>query len=256
MAIYLLLTHYLLDPLAWVFCLLVAALMADHYRRPALQRGLLAGATMLLLVLMILPLAEPLAQPLENQYPRPPLPAHVDGIVILDGGLSPAVFATRGVMGENGSTMRLIAGAELARRYPSAKLIYSGTSSDTPAQQRAGQDAAESELRALGIAPGRTLFEQASRDTGESFTDVMKMVQPRDGETWMLVTSAVHMPRAMAITRRAGWKMLPWPSDYISAAGPGLGLKLGYPSEGLVDFDRALHEWIGLVYYRLRGRSQ
>ena len=197
-----------------------------------------------------------LARPLENEYPRGPLPAHVDGIVVLDGGLSPAVFATRGVMGENGSTMRLIAGAELARRYPGAKLVYSGSSDSTPAQEQAGRAAAESLLGALGIAPGRTLFERASHDTGESFTDILKLVRPKGGETWMLVTSAVHMPRAMGIARKAGWTMLPWPSDYIAPADPRFGLKLGYPSEGLLAFDRALHEWVGLAYYRLRHRTQ
>jgi uncharacterized SAM-binding protein YcdF (DUF218 family) len=250
--LYLLLTHYLLDPVAWVLYLLVAALIADHYRRPRLQHGLIAGAVLFLLGLMLLPAAELLARPLENEYPRPALPAHVDGIVILDGGLNSDIFATRGVMGENGSTMRINAGAELARRYPDAKLVYSGSSNSALAQERA---AAESQFRAFGISPGRTLYEQTSRDTGESFTELLKLVHPRAGQTWVLVTSAVHMPRAMAIARKAGWTMLPWPSDYIAPANPRLVLRLGYPSEGLVGFDRALHEWVGLVYYRLRNRS-
>jgi uncharacterized SAM-binding protein YcdF (DUF218 family) len=252
--IYALLIRYLLDPAAWVLYLLIAALIAGHYRRQQLQQGLLAGAAVFLLALLILPLGEILARPLENRYPRPPLPAHVDGIVILDDGLNTGVFATRGVMGENGSTMRMIAGADLARRFPGARLIYSGTSGGSAAQRQAELAAAENFMATLGLAPQRTIFERTSRDTGENLVNSMNLVHPKKTETWMLVTSAVHMPRAMAIAGRLGWKMLPWPSDYISPARPR-GFKLSYPSGGLLSLDRALHEWIGLVVYRLTGRA-
>ncbi len=98
------------------------------------------------------------------------------------------------------------------------------------------------------------LYERTSRDTGENLLNSMKLVRPKPGETWMLVTSAVHMPRAMAIARKLGWTMVPWPSDYISAASGSV--YLGFPADGLVDIDNALHEWIGLAVYRLTGRAE
>lgn len=253
--IYALATRYLFDPLTWILCLLVASLIAAHYRRDALQRGLAAGAAVVLLGLMTLPIGASLARPLENRFPRPAPPAHVDGIVILSGGLNPGVFASRGVMGENWTTLRMVAGAALARRYPGAKLVFSGIASASPAGRKAERQAAETLLAALGIAPGRTLFEMTSRDTGENIANSMAMVHPKPGETWMLVTSAVHMPRAMAIARRLGWTMTPWPSDYISATSESSGIRIVYTADRLRDIDRALHEWIGAVVYALTGRA-
>ncbi|HJW41993.1 MAG TPA: YdcF family protein [Rhizomicrobium sp.] len=252
--LYFFLSRFLLDPTAWVLSLMIAALIAGHYRRRKLQDGLIVGAGLFLVALFLFPLDYIVARPLENAYPRPPLPAHVDGIVVLDGALNSDVFATRHVLGENGSTMRLIAGAELARRFPNAKLIYSGTSEETPQDRLREHMTAVSLLEALDIPPGRTIFESTSRNTGEDLANSMKLVHPKPGEIWMLVTSAVHMPRAMAVAKRLGWQMTPWPSNYISPTG-GDDLRIGDPSDSFHNFHAALHEWVGLAVYRLTGRG-
>jgi len=253
--IYFVLTRYLFDPVAWVFYLMVAALIAGHYRRAKTQDHLTAIAALLLVCLMVLPVDQVLSRPLENQYPRrPPPPAHVDGIVILDNSANAQVFATRHVQGPNAGVIRILAGADLARRYPSATLIYSGTAGGTPGQRAAELAAVQNVFALTGIAPGRITFERTSRDTGENLANSMKLVHPGKDQTWILVTSAIHMPRAMAIARKLGWKMVPWPSDYISTP-TGRGYRIAYPSEGLMDVDRALHEWIGLLFYRLTGRA-
>ncbi len=61
------------------------------------------------------------------------------------------------------------------------------------------------------------------------------------------------MPRAMAIANKLGWKMVPWPSDYISTRGASV--YFGFPADGLLDIDNTLHEWVGIVAYRLTGRA-
>ena len=111
-------------------------------------------------------------------------------------------------------------------------------------------------LNTLGVAAGRTQFERTSRNTGENLANSRNLVRPRPGETWLLVTSAVHMPRAMAIAAKLGWTMVPWPSDYLSTQQARIGHRLRYPSEGLYGIDQSLHEWIGLAVYRLTGRAQ
>lgn len=252
--LYFFLSRFLLDPAAWVLYLMITALIAGHHGRRKLQDGLIAGASLFLIALFILPIDNIMSRPLEDAYPRPPLPARVDGIVVLDGALNSDVFATRHVLGENGSTTRLIAGAELARRFPNAKLIYSGTSGETPQDQLREHTAAVALLEALDIPPERTIFESTSRNTGEDLANSMKLVHPKPGEIWMLVTSAVHMPRAMAVAKRLGWQMTPWPSSYISPLGPD-DLRVGDPSDSFHNFDVALHEWVGLVTYRLTGRT-
>ena len=254
--LYLILSRYLFDPLAWVLYLMFAALVAEHFKRAKLHRALLGIAAVFLFALMILPLDQDLARPLEDQYPRPARPMHVDGIVILDGGLASGIFASRGVIGPNATAARMIAGADLARRFPGAKLVYSGTSDLAPAIQARERATATFLMAALGISPARVIWDLRSRDTGENLVNSQQLVHPKPGETWMLVTSAVHMPRAMAIASKLGWQMTPWPADYISTSGPGPSFQIEYPSKGLMNFDNALHEWVGLAVYKLTGRAR
>ena len=80
------------------------------------------------------------------------------------------------------------------------------------------------------------------------------MVKPKPGEIWLLATSAVHMPRAMAIAKKQGWPMLPWPTDYFTA--PELqGRLAGIAADNLGLADYAVHEWIGIIAYRLTGKA-
>ena len=247
------LTLYLLDPVVLVLLAVVVALAAGRYGH-ALQQRLLAGIAAVLFCLAVLPVDEWLARPLENEYPRPALPARVDGIVILDGGVQWRVFATRDVQGHNTSVFRILAGADLARRFPAATLVYSGApNSHNPRVQAAARATVDDLVATAGVAPARVRFEQASRDTAENLANSMKLVRPRPGQTWMLVTSAVHMPRAMAIARKLGWTMVPWPSDYISDAAGVFHFTLA--STELANLGAAIHEWIGIMFYRLTGRA-
>ncbi len=251
--IHYLLTRCLLDPVAWVLYLMIGAFIAGRYRRSVLQERLFAGAAVLLFCLLFLPIDQILARPLEGAYPRPAMPARIDGIVVLDGTMDGRVFADRHILGETVTPLRLLAGVELARRFPNAKLVFSGTTGSTARQRDAEVAATEHAFVAMGIAPGRVLYERESRDTGENLVNTMALVRPKPGETWVLVTSAVHLPRAMAIARRLKWTMVPWASDYISTGASSY--YLGFPSDGLVDIDDALHEWVGMVVYRLTGRA-
>jgi uncharacterized SAM-binding protein YcdF (DUF218 family) len=251
--IYYLVSRCLLDPVAWVFLLMAGAFVAGYFGRPVVKDRLFAAAAVLLFCLLFLPVGQMLAWPLENAYPRPPLPAHVDGIVVLDGSMNGRVFADRHVQGVGQTSLRLLAGADLARRFPDAKFVFSGITGSNRVRRNGEHAAVESAFLAMGLAPGRVLYERTSLDTGQNLANSMKLVRPKPGETWLLVTSAVHMPRAMAIARKLGWKMLPWPSDYISTRDPSV--YFGFPSDGLLDIDNALHEWVGLAAYRLTGRA-
>jgi uncharacterized SAM-binding protein YcdF (DUF218 family) len=245
------LSRFALDPAFIATALLFAALIAGEKRK--LARGLVAAAALLLAAFIVLPLDAVLARPLENQYPRPPLPTHVDGIVVLGSSLSPTLFADRGVPGDNDSLPRMIAGAELAERFPTAKLVYSGTTEETPAGRFAERSAAEQVFRALGFAPSRVIYEGRSRNTYENLVFTRQMVRPKPGETWMLVTAAMHMPRAIAVANKLGWKMSPWPVSFTSTAR-WRPRPADYPGVSFLTADEALHEWIGLLVYRIEGR--
>jgi uncharacterized SAM-binding protein YcdF (DUF218 family) len=79
-------------------------------------------------------------------------------------------------------------------------------------------------------------------------------VPQRPGETWLLVTSAFHMPRAMGLFRKAGFAVLPWPTDYRTSGREGIGMFRDGPVDALQTTTLAMREWIGLLAYFLSGR--
>ena len=247
------LIHHLFDPVSFAILVLAGALIAEHYGRRNLARGLVAATALALIAFSLLPFDALLAKPLEDRYPRAALPARVDGIVVLSSGLRVAILGSRGVVSDSATLPRMVAGAELARRYPKARFIFSGTSGGN-AQQRVFEfAAAERYFVSLGLAPGRTIYERESRDTWENLVDSRRLAKPKAGETWVLVTSALHMPRAMGVAHRLGWTMLPWPSDYESSTSLS-HQPISYASRRLAAMTYAMHEWIGLLLYAVEGR--
>ena len=248
------------------------AFLASAFARPSLILTLLAlaglvlllarrsGARWLLLVgvggqalLLVLPLDRWAALPLEDWYPalsNPP--AHVDGIIVLGVAMHLAVSSDRATPGLNERAERMTAFMALARRYPEARLVYTG---GTASRDWTESDAARLLFRQFGLEQ-RVVYEDRSRNTWENALFSRRLLDPRPGETWVLVTSAVHMPRAMAAFRAAGWPgVLADPVAFRTPRRGGLvpGVDI---SGALALLDEAVHEWIGLLAYRLTGRAQ
>ena len=253
MSLYDLLKKPITDPLMLSFVALAGALVL-YLAGVTIQLPYTVTAIVLIqLVLLVLPVSDALARTLEDQYPRAELPAHVDGILILSGGFETGVFASRRATSDNGSLLRIVAGAELARRFPDAKLVFAGTSGG-PTERRTIESAALAQfLEGLGVEPGRTLFERVSFTTVENIQNTLALVKPREHEAWVLVTSALHMPRAMGVAHKLRWRPLAWPSHYEAPAAGTPRAGVIYPAQRFVAIDRALHEWLGIASYRLNG---
>jgi uncharacterized SAM-binding protein YcdF (DUF218 family) len=242
-----------LSKLFWILAapshLLVWALtIGVVFHRRLFGRVLLILAASSFLALMLLPIGDWAMSSLENQYARGPWPDHVDGVLELGGGINPGVLAARGLPGAETGEGRMVAAAELARRYPGARIIFSGGNPDRGVPE-AG--VARYIFGQLGIAQRNVIYEDRARDTWENFVYARALAKPKIGETWLLVTSAAHMPRAMAVARRLGWTMRAWPSDYATMPGGGpesFGINVTH-------LDLAAHEWAGLLAYRLAGRA-
>ncbi|WP_084536371.1 YdcF family protein [Azospirillum halopraeferens] len=217
-------------------------------------RWLVAVAATGFLVCGVLPVGHWLAAPLENRFPRSALPEHADGIIVLGGAVNPVLAASRDEPSVNQAAERLLAFADLARRYPDATLLVTGGSAALWNDTHREDAVAARVLSQAGIDPHRILFERDSRNTRENALHGHRIAGPREGQTWILVTSAAHMPRAVGIFRRIGWPVLPWPVDYRSYAGaqpwPGLDV-----AEGLSALNGAVREWVGLAVYRALDRT-
>lgn len=206
---------------------------------------------LLALACAVLPLRGWLMQPLEERFPMAAAPDRVDGIIVIGGAINADLSAKRGQVILTEAAERIFAFVDLARRYPDARLVVSGGASAVFEDQEREADVARRMLPALGLDPERVVFERESRNTVENAAYSMALAKPRAGETWLLVTSAYHMPRSVGIFRHLGWNVTAWPVDYSTAPGEG-GPTWAF-LDGLTAAHWALREWIGLAYYRLRG---
>lgn len=189
------------------------ALGLTRYRR--LGHGVAITAALLFAVLCFSPLSGLILAPLENRFPPPPadMPAPA-GIIVLGGSLDAGLEAARGEPTLTEAAARLTAGAALARRFPAARLVFTGGSAELGGS---GLDEAQGVRRlwlSLGVPAAQMAFEDASRNTFENATMTRDLVEPKPGETWLLVTSAAHMPRSVGIFRKVGWPVTPYPTDY------------------------------------------
>lgn len=204
----------------------------------------------------LFPVASPLMRMLEGQHPaNPALPSQIEGIIVLGGAEETAAFQLLGLPGMNGAGERLTAGAALALAHPEARLIFTGGTADLAGlRDNTGPSRMTQALwESLGVDPARIETEDRSRTTAENARLLHGMLTPQPGQSWLLVTSAWHMPRALDSFQRAGWEGLtPWPVDY-RAAGRGIGLKLDLPAH-LMDLNIAIKEVVGSLAYRLAGR--
>jgi uncharacterized SAM-binding protein YcdF (DUF218 family) len=203
----------------------------------------------------LLPLSHYLAVPLEARFAQPELPSQIAGVVLLAGAERPAATEAHGEPQLNFRASRYTATLRLAERYPAARVVFTGGPAVDPGTGRLEQTGVAKELFATtGVDPARVSFEERSGDTCESAANTRALVQPRAGETWVVVTSAMHVPRAVACFRAVGWDVVAQPADYQVVPG-GLNLGSFRIADNLALLDAALHEWLGLLYYRLTGRT-
>jgi len=230
-------------------------LLCTRFRR--LASWLVVTSLMLIAVAGLSPLGNILILPLEQRFP-PWDPSHgpPDGIVVLGGAITPDVSAARGVVAINEAGERITEAAVLARRYPNARIIYTGGSAALLSDRIAEAPFAVHELEALGIAHDRITAEEQSRNTVENAVFSRLIAQPKPGERWLLVTSAFHMPRAIAAFRAAGFPVEAYPVDWRTRGPIDATRPFGSLSEGLGRTDTAVHEWIGLLAYRLAGKTK
>ena len=102
---------------------------------------------------------------------------------------------------------------------------------------------------------GRIAVEDKSRNTLENAEFSRRVADPKPGERWLLITSAYHMPRAMAAFRLAGFPVEACPVDWRTRGLVDLGRPFALLSDGLHRTDTAFHEWLGLLAYRLTGKT-
>ena len=246
--------YFLITPSNFfIFAVLAGLLLlaATRLRRTGSGLALLGGVGLALGGLS--PLSEAVLLPLEQRFPAyPPDGPAPAGIIVLGGGIESGLSEARDQIVVNDAGERPVYFADLARRFPQARLVFSGGSGFI------GGGVSEADIVSrhadtIGVPRSRMILENRSRNTRENAAFTANLVHPKPGERWLIITSAWHMPRAIGCFRQAGFTVEAFPVDYRTKGWRDLLHFHGFASDGLLQFDLAVKEWIGLVAYRMAG---
>jgi len=240
-------------PLSLIAILLGLLLLWFTQKKRAGNTLILIGAASLT-VFSLPPVSNSLLASLENQYPGQiqhliTSKTHVKFIVVLGGGhvTDPAIPVTSQV---NTATLaRVTEGARLLKKFPNSKLVLSGGNvfSDYPEAETMHAIA-----QIMKIKERTIILDRLSKDTKDQAINIKEIVKEH---RFILVTSASHMPRSMALFKSQGLTPIPAPTNHsarkINTPGPGYYLP---NATALRNSEKLIHEHLGIMWAKLRGQ--
>ena len=245
----------LVSPLGLTLALLALGFVLSFTRLRRWLRASLGLAVLLLYVASMPVVGDALLLRLEGRHPPRPIAdlAPADVAIVLGGALGqPLPPRVEPDLGEPGD--RILHAWRLWREGKVARVLVTG--GNWPWQSSVAPEAAliADLLEELGVPSAAILVETRSRNTYENALESRAIWKEQGFRSGYLVTSAAHMPRALAVFRKAGLPVEPSETDlrvrtpiYESA------LDLLPDADALDRTDDAVREAIGLLVYRLRG---
>jgi uncharacterized SAM-binding protein YcdF (DUF218 family) len=213
-----------------------------------------SSGVVLLLLFSYRPLPEMLLQPLEYSFPPLSEPRDIPQarwIVVLGAGhtYGPRLPANSQLSGA--AVFRLVEGIRIHKSLPGSKLILSGGTLWGPVSE--AKIMADVAL-ALGVGRQNLILESVSKDTEDEAQLIQKIV---GNNLFVLVSSASHMPRSMALFKKLGMQPIPAPTDYgvKEREGQEVVPYTFFPRvDELEKAQTAVYEYLGLAWAKLRGR--
>ena len=238
---------WLLAPLSWALLLLLWAALARGRPRRSLALGALAAA--LLVVFSLEPVADRLDRVAERDAATTFRPEIVyDAVVVLGGLVEMSATRASGELELDGHVERLL------RAGKARMVLLSGGNIDAQPGDVPEADRLAARLVAWGIPPAQIVAEGASRNTRENAIESGRIAAARGWHTLLVVTSAVHMPRALGCFRAVGLEPDALPVD--RRAGDGKGQGWLPRANALARSTDALRELAGRVVYRVAGYTR
>jgi len=245
---------WVLQPSTLLALLAVASLILARVKWYSLSRFSLGLTITIVLVVVVLPIDEILGGFLEGQIsPQVGLPDRVDGIIVLGGALDWRVTKARGQLSLNGSGERLAAAAALGQRYPQAELVFTGVFADQLIDNFQTYADPQSLFFGEAFQDRHPTFIGESGSTYEDALRAIEVLQPKPNASWILVTSALHMPRSLATFQTQGWQLIPYPVDYRTTGKIRFAPSINVAS-ALADLDLIVRELGAYWIYRYMGR--
>lgn len=246
----------LLRPDIWILGLagfVFASLLLKRLRAASWASGVLVC---FLVLLGLFPLGDIVVAKMERSFPANPEVEEIHGIVVLGGSEDAAASAHWGQVQLNASAERYTEALALAKQHPTSQLVFAGGSGklrDLLGAEVSEATIAETFFLRQGLEKERLLMEGRSRNTVENARFSYALAAPEADETWVLVTTAYHMPRALRSFETVGWDgVIPWPVDYRTAVfSDRIGWNL---TRNLRILNIALREVVGQIAYRITAR--
>ncbi len=220
-----------------------------------LSRLLLSVSALLLLLVSALPVGEWLLAPLEHRFStNTALPPAPEGIIILDGAIDPVLSEAWGQTEIGEAAEQLTTLLYLANLFPDAQLVFISGSASISQTKYKEADNVRFLFEQFALQDRGIFDENHSLKTEENVSTSKTLINPEPNEEWILVSSAFHMPRAVGVFCQADWPVVPYPVDHRSQRGKLMRLNFDF-SANLRILELAIREWLGLLTYRLTGRS-
>lgn len=200
-------------------------------------------------------LGELVVSPLEQLYHRPAtIPGDTYGAIILGGAIDAALAKTYESYELNAAGDRLVEAMRLAHVDPSLRILVTGGVGELSQDGDGDGVAAQRMFAAFGFDSKRFLYETKSRSTFENAVNSRAMLGAEAEKKWLLVTSAFHMPRAVAVFKAQGFDVVPWPVDYRAPPHPNWHVDFENGLAHLSVLTLGVHEWAGLGAYWMSGK--
>ena len=186
------------------------------------SKWLLGYSILMLLLFGVLPLGYNALVYLESRNENTVLneDSIPDGIIVMGGAMNELLTDQYGQAVMYDSSERMTMFLNLARRFEAkkTKLVFTGGSASL-VKGNGRKPLGEAEAASMFVAEQnfpiqRIIFESQSRTTFENAKYTKELLQPKDGEQWVVVTSAFHMPRTMNVFKAQGWDIEPYATDY------------------------------------------
>lgn len=241
---------YLLLPPASLLLLMLAGLILLRWHRNA-GRALVAVGMVLLYGLSLNPVADRLIRPLEAYVlPLPEGPVRADAIVVLGGGSRDLSWIPADPEPSEESLERLVGAVQFARKHHLPLVLSGGSGEPIPGAVREADTMADVAMR-LGFPAKDIVIENRSRNTWENAEAVQTLIP---GKTVVLVTSAFHMRRSVAIFKKQGFSVLPAPIGYRSLTRHGSHTDYVPQAAALATSSMAIAEYLSLSWYWMTGK--
>ena len=246
-----------ISPLNLICLFLVIGGLLLAFKKKA-GRSYIFVAAVLFILFGIFPTGTNMMVMLERHYDRPAImPDWINNVLVLGGTFESDISSARGVPVLNETAERVIETTALMERYPYAIIIFSGGNGHLWDRERQAEtDDMAFYLDHIGVPDDNVLYESESRNTYENIKFSRNLFTPVPYETWVIVTSAYHMPRTMGVIRTLNWpgQIIPYPTDYRTTGRISWIPRPELVLNNLHNADIALHEYAGLLAYQLTGK--